>query len=51
MLLTIQPIAGAVVLTFCLGLYALGFGFVMLVLGFRVRNRAGRSGMTAAATP
>jgi uncharacterized membrane protein HdeD (DUF308 family) len=49
-LLTSQPIAGAVVLTFWLGLYALAFGFVMLVLGLRVRNR-GAGAASAPATP
>lgn len=49
-LLYIQPIAGAVVLTFWLGLYALAFGFVLLVMGFRVRNRTTGSGGGAAAT-
>lgn len=44
-LLYIQPIAGAVVLTWWFGLYALAFGFVLLVMGFRLRGRANTPGV------
>ena len=33
------PIAGAVVMTWWLGAYALLFGIMLLILGFRLRGR------------
>jgi len=45
-LLYLQPIAGAVVLTWWFGLYALAFGFVLLVMGLRMRRRTGVAGGT-----
>jgi uncharacterized membrane protein HdeD (DUF308 family) len=38
-LLIIAPLAGAVVLTWWLGAYALAFGILMLILGFKLRSR------------
>jgi uncharacterized membrane protein HdeD (DUF308 family) len=38
-LLLVSPISGAVVLTWWLGAYALIFGVMLLVLGFRLRSR------------
>jgi uncharacterized membrane protein HdeD (DUF308 family) len=38
-LLFLSPITGAVVLAWWFGLYALAFGFVLLVMGFRIRRR------------
>ncbi|MBY0336199.1 MAG: DUF308 domain-containing protein [Acetobacteraceae bacterium] len=46
-LLWLAPIAGAVVLSFWLGIYALAFGFVLLVLGFRLRARQAETPPTA----
>ena len=40
-LLWFSPIAGALVLTWWLGGYALAFGVLLLVLGFRLRGRRG----------
>ena len=40
-LLWLSPIAGALVLTWWLGGYALAFGVLLLVLGFRLRGRRG----------
>jgi uncharacterized membrane protein HdeD (DUF308 family) len=37
--LIIAPLAGAVVLTWWLGAYALAFGIALLVLGFRLKSR------------
>jgi uncharacterized membrane protein HdeD (DUF308 family) len=48
-MLWLSPIAGAVVLSFWLGIYALAFGFVLLVLGFRLRGRAAGGTTSAAA--
>ena len=45
-LLWFSPIAGALVLTWWLGGYALAFGVLLLVLGLRLRGR--RDGMAAA---
>jgi len=42
-LLWLSPVAGALVLTWWLGGYALAFGVVMLVLAFRLRGRRGGS--------
>ncbi|MGG5809135.1 HdeD family acid-resistance protein [Falsiroseomonas sp. CW058] len=42
--LVLSPLLGAVVLTWWLGAYALAFGFVLLVLGFRLRARGGAGG-------
>lgn len=47
--LVIAPLAGAVVLTWWLGGYALVFGAVLLVLAFKLRaQRGGSTGTTAA---
>ena len=40
-LLWFSPVAGALVLTWWLGGYALAFGVLLLVLGFRLRGRRG----------
>jgi len=40
-LLVIAPMIGAVVLTWWLGGYAIVFGIVLLVFGFRLRRQAG----------
>lgn len=48
-LLAIAPIVGAVVLTWWLGAYAIVFGVMLLVLGFRLRSRRSDSGQLAAA--
>ena len=45
-LLWFSPVAGALVLTWWLGGYALAFGVVLLVLGLRLRRR--RDGMASA---
>ncbi len=50
-LVCLQPIAVAVVLTTRLGIYALALGFAMPALRFRVRNRGGSSAAAAAAKP
>ncbi len=41
-LLAVAPLAGALVLTWWLGIYAIMFGVSLLVLGFRLRNRQGQ---------
>ncbi|MBV8912636.1 MAG: HdeD family acid-resistance protein [Acetobacteraceae bacterium] len=43
-LLVLAPMVGAVVLTWWLGVYALVFGVMLLVLGFRLRARHGATG-------
>jgi uncharacterized membrane protein HdeD (DUF308 family) len=51
-LLVMAPLAGLVVLTWWLGAYALVFGIMLLILGFRLRTRKGDTplrGPTAAA--
>jgi uncharacterized membrane protein HdeD (DUF308 family) len=51
-LLVMAPLAGLVVLTWWLGAYALVFGIMLLILGFRLRARKGDTplrGPTAAA--
>lgn len=49
-LLWLSPIAGALVLTWWLGGYALVFGVVMLVLAFRLRGRRGGAFPAGSAT-
>lgn len=39
-LLAISPITGAVVLAMWIGAYAIAFGIMLLILGFRLRGRA-----------
>lgn len=48
-LLIIAPLAGAVVLTWWLGAYALVFGGALLVLAFRLRSRKSRGAAPAGA--
>jgi uncharacterized membrane protein HdeD (DUF308 family) len=48
-LLFLWPIAGAVVLTWWLGAYALVFGVMLIVLGFRLRSRHIGSGTASGA--
>ena len=46
-LLSVYPIAGAVVMAIWIGAYAIVFGAMLLVLGFRLRSKAGPSPATA----
>lgn len=48
-LLYLSPVAGAIVLTWWLGGYALAFGALLLVLAFRLRRH--RGGLPAAGAP
>ena len=51
-LLVLSPVVGAVVLTWWLGGYAIAFGVMLLILGFRLRAKhqaGGASGPTASA--
>jgi len=50
-LLWLSPVAGALVLTWWLGGYALVFGVLLLVLAFRLRGRRGASFPTNSVTP
>jgi uncharacterized membrane protein HdeD (DUF308 family) len=47
-LLVIAPVAGAVVLTWWLGGYAIAFGVMLLALGFRLRTQRASTGMQPA---
>ena len=49
-LLIIAPLAGALVLTWWLGAYAIVFGVVMLILAFRLRRRHATPAVPAGAT-
>ena len=47
-LLFVAPIAGAVVLTWFMGGYALAFGVALLILAFRLKRGRGGTGLAAA---
>jgi uncharacterized membrane protein HdeD (DUF308 family) len=49
-LLVLAPLAGAIVLTWWLGAYAIAFGVAMLILAFRLRRRHATPAAPAGAT-